>query len=181
LRNKNNNKQKPLNLSLNNNLVAAFFMIPSLIKCSKKLFFALSILALMPAMASALDFRSVAVSKAVLYDAPSNSAKKVLLLSQNYPVEVIVNLGDWLKVRDTQGALNWVEAKQLSNKRTVMVTASNAEIRQSADASSNLVATVEKDVVLEVADEKLNNGWLKVKHRDGVMGYILLSVTWGFE
>jgi SH3-like domain-containing protein len=156
-------------------------MVFSMIKSSKRLLIVLSTLALLPATASALDFRSVAVSKAVLYDAPSNAAKKVLLLSQNYPVEVIVNLGDWLKVRDAQGALNWVEAKQLSNKRTVMVTVSKAEIRQSADASSNLVATVEKDVVLEVADAKLSNGWLKIKHRDGVAGYILISSTWGFE
>jgi SH3-like domain-containing protein len=156
-------------------------MIFSMIKSSKNLLIVLSILALMPVTASALDFRSVAVSKAVLYDAPSNAAKKVLLLSQNYPVEVIVNLGDWLKVRDAQGTLNWVEAKQLSNKRTVMVTAAKAEIRQSADASSNLVATVEKDVVLEIADTKLSNGWLKIKHRDGIAGYILISSTWGFE
>ncbi|MCF8186719.1 MAG: hypothetical protein K9J28_07885 [Sulfuritalea sp.] len=137
--------------------------------------------ALMPVMALALDFRSVAVPKAVLYDAPSSAAKKVLLISQNYPVEVVVNLGDWLKVRDAQGSLNWVEAKQLSNKHTVMITANKAQVRLAADASSALVATVEKDVLLEVADVKLNNGWLKVKHRDGVTGYILISSTWGFE
>lgn len=153
----------------------------SMIRSSKNLLIVLSTLAFLPATASALDFRSVAVSKAVLYDAPSNAAKKVLLLSQNYPVEVIVNLGDWLKVRDAQGTLNWIEAKQLSNKRTVIVTTSKAEIRQSADASSNLVATVEKDVVLEVADTKLSNGWLRIKHRDGVAGYILISSTWGSE
>lgn len=156
-------------------------MIFSVIKSGKKHLIAMLALALMPAMASALDFRSVSVSKAVLYDAPSASAKKVLLLSQNYPVEVVVNLGDWLKVRDAEGALNWVEAKQLSNKRTVMVSANKAELRQSADATSNLVATVEKAVLLEVADAKLNNGWIKVKHRDGLSGYILISSTWGFE
>ena len=138
-------------------------------------------LVLMPVVALALDFRSVAVPKAVLYDAPSSAAKKVLLLSQNYPVEVVVNLGDWLKVRDAQGGLNWVDAKQLSNKHTVLVTASKAEIRLAADATSALVATVEKDVLLEAVDIKLNNGWLKVKHRDGVTGYILTSSTWGCE
>ena len=136
---------------------------------------------MMPVVALALDFRSVAVPKAVLYDAPSSAAKKVLLLSQNYPVEVVVNLGDWLKVRDAQGGLNWVEAKQLSNKRTVMVTANKSEVRFAAEATSALVATVEKDVLLDVADVKLNNGWLKVKHRDGLTGYILTSSTWGFE
>ena len=39
-------------------------------------------LVLMPVAASALEFRSVAVPKAVLYDAPSAAAKKTLLLSQ---------------------------------------------------------------------------------------------------
>jgi SH3-like domain-containing protein len=151
-----------------------------MVKSSKKIV-ALTILVLMPITASALDFRSISISKAVLYDAPSNAAKKVLLLSQNYPVEVVVNLGDWLKVRDAQGTLNWVESKQLSNKHTVLVTAKNAEIRQVAEANSTLVARVEKDVVLEVADDKLNNGWLKVKHRDGATGYILISSIWGFE
>jgi SH3-like domain-containing protein len=129
----------------------------------------------------ALDFKSVAVPKAILYDAPSAAAKKVRLLSQFYPVEVIVDLGDWVKVRDARGSINWVEAKQLSAKRMVMITTNNAELRQSADAASALLATLEKDVALEVADEQLNNGWLKVRHRDGLTGFILISSTWGFN
>ncbi len=134
-----------------------------------------------PITASALDFRSVAVPKAILYDAPSISSKKVLLLSQFYPVEVVVNLGDWLKVRDAQGSMNWVEAKQLSAKRSVMVTKNLTEMRARPDIAAELVATLEKDVVLELMDVKANNGWLKVKHRDGVMGYVLVSSTWGFD
>ncbi len=134
-----------------------------------------------PITASALDFRSVAVPKAILYDAPSISSKKVLLLSQFYPVEVVVNLGDWLKVRDAQGSMNWVEAKQLSARRSVMVTKNLTEMRARPDIAADLVATLEKDVVLELMDAKANNGWLKVKHRDGVMGYVLVSSTWGFD
>jgi SH3-like domain-containing protein len=148
---------------------------------SKKSLVVSLILALLPLSAVALEYRSVAVPKAILYDAPSSSAKKILLLSQYYPVEIIVNLGDWIKVRDAQGGISWVEAKQLSSKRTVMVNINHAEIRQSAQASSALMATLEKAVVLEVVDLKLNNGWLKVKHRDGIIGYILISSTWGFE
>jgi SH3-like domain-containing protein len=148
---------------------------------SKKSLVVSLILALLPLSAVALEYRSVAVPKAILYDAPSSSAKKILLLSQYYPVEIIVNLGDWIKVRDAQGSISWVEAKQLSSKRTVMVNINHAEIRQSAQASSALMATLEKAVVLEVVDLKLNNGWLKVKHRDGIIGYILISSTWGFE
>lgn len=138
-------------------------------------------LMLVPATALALEFKSVSATKAILYDAPSSSAKKVLLLSQNYPVEIIVNLGDWLKIRDAKGSISWVEAKYLSPRRTVMVTASNAEMRSAADAGATLVATLEKDVVLELADSKPSNGWLKVKHRDGVTGYIPIASVWGFN
>ncbi len=139
------------------------------------------VIMLMPAMASALEFKSVAVPKVILYDAPSTYAKKTLLLTQQYPVEVIVNLGDWIKVRDAEGSINWVEAKQLSDKRTVIVRNNQAEIRQAPDTASSLIATLEKDIVLEVVDAKLNNGWLKVKHRDGATGYMLISSTWGFN
>lgn len=136
---------------------------------------------LAPGLAAALEFKSVAVSKATLYDAPSSAAKKTLLLSQEYPVEVIVTLGEWLKVRDAQGTISWVEAKQLSAKRTVIVTAANTEIRSGADAVSTLLATVEKDVVLEIVDTRLTNGWLKVRHRDGITGFVLNSSVWGFN
>lgn len=148
---------------------------------STKSVIALIALMLAPTLAAALEFKSVAVPKAVLYDAPSASAKKVLLLSQGYPVEIIVNLGEWLKVRDAQGGISWVEAKQLSVKRTVLVKLANAEIRSEASPTSSLLATLEKDVVLELADPKLNNGWLKVKHRDGVTGFVLISSVWGFN
>lgn len=141
----------------------------------------LLMMSLLTNQAFALEFKTVAVPKAVLYDAPSAAAKKVRLLSQYYPVEVIVNLGDWLKVRDARGSINWIEAKHLSAKRMVMVTPNSAELRQSADAASPVLATLEKDVALEVAEEQLHNGWLKVKHRDGLTGYVLISSTWGFS
>lgn len=141
------------------------------------------LLALLPIMATATEYRSIAAPKAVLYDAPSAQGKKLFLLGQGYPVEVIVNLGDWLKVRDNKGSLSWVEAKQLASKRTLLVTASDAEVHEKADASSSLVCRLEKDVVVDFvetaspdADGKI---WVKVRHRDGLTGYIPASAVWG--
>ncbi|MFL9610847.1 SH3 domain-containing protein [Methylobacillus sp. Pita2] len=130
-------------------------------------------------MASAVEFRSVSVPKAVVYDAPSAQGKKTYILDQGYPVEVIVNLGEWLKVRDAQGGLNWIEAKQLANKRTVLVKGGQADIRQAADAASALLGKADKDVVLDMLESPVN-GWVKVKHRDGITGYISASSLWGF-
>jgi len=140
----------------------------------------LSTLALLPFTAAALEFKSVSEHKTVLYDAPSASAKKTLILGQNYPLEIIVDLGDWVKVRDAQGAINWIEAKYLAPKRMVLVVSNSAEIRAEANPASALVATVEKDVVLEIADSKLSGGWLKVKHRDGAQGFIPVTSVWGY-
>ncbi len=127
----------------------------------------------------ALEYRSVAIAKAVMLDGPSANANKLYIVSLGYPVEVIVNLGDWLKVRDPQGGLNWLETKALSPKRTVLVTVNHADIRQSADADSGLLANVDKDVVLDLLETNAKNGWLKVRHRDGITGYILNTSVWG--
>jgi SH3-like domain-containing protein len=130
--------------------------------------------------ALAIDYRSIAPAKAIMYDAPSKEASKLYILGNGYPVEVIVNLGDWIKVRDNQGGLSWVESKLLSTKRTVLVLA-KTEIKVSEDAASALVATVEKDVVLELIAGGANNNWVKVKHRDGVTGFVLVDKLWGFN
>ena len=129
--------------------------------------------------ALALEYRSIAPAKAIMYDAPSKEASKLFILGSGYPVEVIVNLGDWVKVRDNQGGLSWVESKSLSTKRMVLVLA-KTEIKASEDAASALVATVEKDVVLELIAGGANNNWVKVKHRDGVTGFVLVDKLWGY-
>lgn len=128
--------------------------------------------------ALALEFRSIVLAKAITYDAPSKEASKLYILGGGYPVEVIVNLGDWIKVRDNQGGLSWVESKSLSAKRTVLVLA-KTDIKIAEDAASALVATVEKDVVLELLAGGANNNWVKVKHRDGVTGFVQVDKLWG--
>ena len=128
--------------------------------------------------AYALEFRSVVPPKAVLYDAPSKEATKLFILSGGYPVEVIVNLGDWTKVRDQLGSLSWIENKQLSSRRMVLVVA-KTDIRMAEDATSALLATVDKDVVLELVSPGIKNGWVKVKHRDGITGFLQIGSLWG--
>lgn len=129
------------------------------------------------ATAAALDYRSVSVPKGVLYDAPSANSKKLFIVSQYYPVEVIVDLGGWVKVRDKTGELAWIDSRNLVAKRTV-VALEAAEVHGSADAVSAVVFRIEKDVALDLV-EPAGNGWVKVHHRDGLTGFILSSQVWG--
>lgn len=137
-----------------------------------------ALLALTAFSAHAIEYRSVAVDAAILYDGPSAQARKTFLLSRYYPVEIIVTLDKWVKVRDASGALAWIETKNLSDRRTVLVTAPVADVRQSPSATAPLVFQAEKDVALELVEYD-SSGWVKVKHRDGQTGYIQVSQVWG--
>jgi SH3-like domain-containing protein len=139
----------------------------------------LAVLAAPPAQeAWAADFRAATDAAVVLYDAPSAQAKKMYIVSQGYPLEVVVVLQDWVKVRDANGALTWVEAKKVSAKpRTVMVKIAVAQIRQSADETSPVVFQAQQHVILELTE--VTGNWLRVRHRDGVSGFIRVTQVWG--
>ena len=126
--------------------------------------------------AVALEFRSVAEA-AILYDAPSAKAQKLFVLSRDYPVEVVVKVEGWTKVRDDTGEFAWIENHQLSERRTVLIKSSSAEARQSASDAATLAFIAEKGVVLEFL--QLTAGWVKVRHPDGAVGFIKVSQLWG--
>ena len=125
----------------------------------------------------ALEFRSIAADAAVLYDAPSAKARKLYVVNRGYPVEVVVVVEGWVKVRDANGELTWVESKTLSDQRTVMVKVPLAQIRQAADDGSPVVFQAQQNVILELED--VVGGWLRVKHRDGQSGFVKATDVWG--
>ena len=128
--------------------------------------------------ALAIDYRSVAVPAAILFDAPSLAGKKLYLIKALTPVEVVVRLEGWVKVRDAEGSLAWIEARNLTEKRTLVVTAPRAEIRQSDKGESAVLAELDKWVAVEFI-EPASPGWAKVRHRDGATGYIRATQVWG--
>ena len=141
------------------------------------LWFALSVGAV--PLAAAAEFRAASDEAVILYDAPSTQSQKRFIVSQGYPLEVIVVLQGWVKVRDATGALNWVEAGKVSTKqRTVMVKVASAQIRTEADENSPPVFRAQQNVVLDLT-ETLASGWLKVRHRDGIVGYLRATQVWG--
>jgi SH3-like domain-containing protein len=128
--------------------------------------------------AAAAEFRSIAASGTLMYDAPSVRAKKLFVASRLYPVEIVINIDTWAKVRDHAGDLVWVEKKALSDKRTVIVTAAVAEARQAASEQATLVFQAQKGVALDIAEPPAG-GWIRVRHADGATGYVRISQVWG--
>lgn len=136
----------------------------------------LALLLAVPAWAA--EFRSIAAPAVVMYDAPSAQAKKLFLVDRDYPVEVIVTLGEWTKVRDSRGEVAWVEGKNLAAARMVLVTAERADIHAAADEASPVIFRADRNVVLFLLDAG-GNGWARVRHRDGLAGFVQSSQVWG--
>jgi SH3-like domain-containing protein len=128
-------------------------------------------------VAAAADYRSIA-EPAVLYDAPSVRATKLYVIGRQAPVEVIASDGTWVKVRDFSGELAWIDAKALSEQRTVVVTVPVAEVREKPDVQSPLAFRAQQGVVLDLIDLSAI-GWVHVRHRDGATGYVRLTDVWG--
>ena len=137
-------------------------------------------LGLMLAAASshAFDFKTVGAAPVVLYDAPSTKGGKLFVVPRGAPLEVVLAYGDWLKVRDVNGELAWTEAKGLTAKRNVITRSANLKIRATPDEAAAPVFTADKGVLLEVT-EVVAGGWIKVRHRDGLVGYVKNAEIWG--
>ena len=136
-----------------------------------------------PAVAS--DYRVTADAPAVLYDAPSAKAKPLFVYGRDVPMEVLVTVEGWTKVRDSGGTIGWLAAKSLGDKRMLLVRAAAAEVRANPEEGAAVVFRAEQNVLLELAESAASAsstsspGWVKVRHRDGQSGYVRISQVFG--
>ncbi len=145
----------------------------------------LAVVVLLPLLGHAADYRVTAEQPTVLYDGPSSKAKPLFLYGRDVPVELIVSVEGWAKVRDAGGTIGWIDRKGLSDKRMVLVRTPLAEVRAAADDTSALVFRAERDVLLELAESASSSsttavpGWVKVRHRDGAAGFVRITQVFG--
>ncbi len=116
---------------------------------------------------------------AILYDAPSSAAAKIAVVGAGYPLEVLVRTDKWLKVRDHDGALLWIEASAAQGKPAVMVTAATAYALEKPRPDAPARFRVSEGVLLEIAGASSEPGWVKVRHPEGGEAYISLRDIWG--
>lgn len=129
------------------------------------------------ASAHAFEFVSVA-SPAILYDAPSLKANKLFVATRYFPLEQIVSLDNWVKVRDSSGKLYWIEKRALSSKRFVTVILPVVAVRANPDENSVVAFQAPQQLALEWLGDT-GSGWLQVRHLDGVAGYVKINEVWG--
>ena len=135
--------------------------------------------------ASAADYRSTGEAATLLYDAPSTKARPLFVLGREVPLEVIVPVEGWIKVRDVGGTIGWVEKRTLADRRVLVVRVPVADVRANPDDAASLVFRAEQNVLLELAEpaagatSTATPGWVKVRHRDGQAGFVRIAQVFG--
>lgn len=92
-------------------------------------------------------------------------------------MEVLTAVDRWVKVREFGGRLAWAEASAVVARRTVVVTVPSAVVRGRGEEEAAVVFEAERGVILELVEQA--GAWVKVRHRDGLTGFIRLSEVWG--
>lgn len=126
----------------------------------------------------ALEYRSVGAHPAICYDLPQATSKKLAIASRGMPLEIVIDNGDWVKVRDSAGKMSWMENKALDKRRSLMVAVPLAEVRLSPDPAAAVLFKVAQNVLLELK-QNTETGWLEIRHPDGISGFIKSSEVWG--
>jgi SH3-like domain-containing protein len=144
-----------------------------------------SIAAFVVAASAALafaDFKQTLDAATIGYEGPSTRAEKQFLYSRGTPLEVLVQIEGWYKVRDAQGALVWIERRTLGERSNVQVKlGAPAEVFASPDAASVVSFRVDGGVLLAlVAPPSANTGaFAQVRHRDGQTGFVRVDSLFG--
>lgn len=126
----------------------------------------------------ALEYRSVGVHPAICYDLPQATSKKLAIAGRGMPLEIVIDNGDWVKVRDSAGKMSWLESKSLEKRRTLLVSVPLAEVRLSPDPAAAVLFKVAQNVLLELK-QNTETGWLEIRHPDGISGFIRSADVWG--
>ena len=91
---------------------------------------------------------------------------------RSLPLEIIEEFNTWRKVRDPDGAEGWIHQSMLTGKRSGLVINDLAEMYKGSNSRSEVMAKIERSVVLTIIScpQKINfcnvryndqKGWIK--------------------
>ena len=99
-------------------------------------------------------------------------------LEQGYPLQVIGTRSNWYRVRDFEGDVGWVYAPLTGRMPHVVVKKKKVNVRSGPGRSYRVVALAGRGVVFRTI--KSVKGWVKVRHRNGVTGWVARHLVWGW-
>ena len=131
-----------------------------------------------PATALAQSFVSIKNNVVSIRAKPQAKAEVQWELSRGYPLQVSGRQGAWIKVRDYESTLGWVQKSQTSNQGHHVVKARVANLRSQANDKSSIVGKLSQHEVVKTLGKR--NNWVQVQTSGGKQGWVSAPLVWGF-
>ena len=121
---------------------------------------------------------SVGFSGTEMRSAPNAMASKVVTKLTPYsPLSIVEKGSDYYKVKDYRGRNGWVHRALLSSSPSVVVTGSNANVRQGPGTNHAVVFQLSKGMTAKILGKQ--GKWVNVQTVDGKKGWIAGFLVWG--
>lgn len=121
---------------------------------------------------------SIARPKVNMRSGPGTKYAVLWELGSGYPLQVKGKSGNWLKVSDFEGDVGWVYKSLVSRKAHLIVKKERVNIRSGPGKKYRIVGQANYGVVLRTI--KRGKNWVKVKHDNGMTGWVKRSLLWGW-
>ena len=131
----------------------------------------------------ALSMKSVDSDTVNLRSGPGTNYDIKWEYGKGFPLIVLQNKGDWVKVKDFENDTGWIYKNLLSNKGHMIIKVfkgknKKVNIRSGPGTRYGVVGKAYYGVVFETLEQK--DGWARVRHESGLIGWIKRSLLWGF-
>ncbi|MDY0390785.1 SH3 domain-containing protein [Desulfobulbus oligotrophicus] len=136
-----------------------------------------------PAAAAAVDMASIVDNDINMRSGPGMQHAVIWKLDAGFPVEILSTRGEWVQVRDFEGASGWVHNKKIDRTPHMIVkanrgTSQQINVRSEPNINAAVVATARYGVVFKTLTTQ--DGWVQVLHEKGTTGWVDGRLLWGF-
>jgi len=133
----------------------------------------------LPVSAWAAPFVATATAGVNLRSGPSTEHSILWNLPvQGYPLQVVEERGDWIRVVDFEGDGGWVAQSLVGPNHALIVTSDNVNLRSGPGTNFDIVAKTNRGVMLTIVKKK--GQWLQVDvpgHKGEA--WIFNTLCWG--
>lgn len=143
----------------------------------KRLVMAMVITFFWAALAQA-EMVSVAGETVNMRSGPGEKYSIIWELGEGFPLKVETKKGKWLKVSDFEGDDGWIYGDLVARKPHLIVKNKRVNVRSGPSGNNKIVGQANYGVVFKTL--KQENGWAKVKHENGLTGWVQRSLLWGW-
>lgn len=141
-------------------------------------FWSLSFLLLLGGPVQAVTMVSATANNIKMRSGPGEKYPVLWVLKSGYPLSIVDDQGDWVKVQDYEGDTGWLAATLVGRSPHMIVKADRVELRSGPSSRYRLVGKANHGVVFQTL--KVKDKWVKVKHESGLTGWITRGSLWGW-